>query len=219
MSDLIQDNRPPVKKQILGKIKPQKQGSSLRDYQNSLSSQSKQAVQKTVICADISGSMDGIKMDCLKNALIEVWRPGLYGLAFESEVWEFTDKEISMLDSMGNTSLLQCLEEAWAVDPKHIVLMSDGEPTDAPNDTIIWHVDKHKHIPIDCLGIGDGRISSYDPEFLKKIASITGGRYYEVGEPIKLTSVLVHAIEAPPNKLNQGGSSEGGSSGGGIIHL
>jgi len=162
-------------------------------------------LQKTMLLADISGSMGGNKLFELKKALSSVWQAGISCIGFESEIWQIDQSDIAHLDNMGSTHMLAGLEEAWTTKPHHMVLMTDGHPTDANEDDILARVRVHKDIPIDTVGIGDkGSVRSYRPEFLRQISDITGGRFFDIGDPIKLTSTLQHLIEYRPNKLRQG---------------
>ena len=143
----------------------------------------------TIILADISGSMDGEKLTALKDALKKVWRPGLEGIAFNHELYELRQEDIDYLQADGTTDILEALREAWGKESGHIILITDGCPNSGPTD-ILKEAEFHSSTPIDTIGIGDGDRYSYDPEFLRKLSALTGGRFNAVNEPLMLTETL-----------------------------
>ena len=58
-------------------------------------------------------------------------------------------------------------------------------------------------IPIDTIGIGNLNGHNYDPEFLRELSRITGGRFTGVDEPLKLTSVIKHLLTYTPDAITQ----------------
>ncbi len=95
---------------------------------------------------------------------------------------------------MGSTPILGALRLAWGYSkesPCRIVLLSDGVPTDASPNEILEETSKHANIPIDTIGLGSRTHPDYDPEFLKVLSEITGGRFYEAGT----VSELAFAVE------------------------
>lgn len=172
--------------------------------------------EKTVILGDISGSMAGYKMHELKRCLAEVWGPGLEGIVFGSELWTIEESDIPKLDTAGDTHLFEALCVAWDEHYTHIVLLTDGEPTDECEEEILRVVaERHTDVPIDTVGIGQHGHSDYNPEFLRKLAELTGGRFTDCGEPIMLTSIVQHLLEYKPDGLPEGEPEKGK----GVIHL
>lgn len=148
---------------------------------------------QSYILADISGSMSGEKLDALKKALTEVWRPGIHGIAFGSEVYDFTEKDIQHLHTSGTTNMLDALFAAWDDSANHIILLTDGEPNQAKS-IILDHVRQHSSIPIDTIGIG-GQYDAYDKRFLRQISEITGGRFNSVDEPLLLSEIMSELLQ------------------------
>jgi Mg-chelatase subunit ChlD len=147
----------------------------------------------TYILADISGSMNGDKMDALKKALHYVWRPGIHGIAFESDIYDFDQSDISQLIACGSTNMLDALFAAWEDQASHIILLTDGHPNQIQSD-ILDHVQRHSTIPIDTIGIG--KIGyAYDADFLRKISELTGGRFNSVNEPLLLSEVMSDLLQ------------------------
>ena len=144
------------------------------------------------ILADISGSIGGDKMAALRKALHDVWRVGIHGIAFESDVYDFEEKDIDSLQACGSTNMLDALLAAWDDKASHIILLTDGHP-DQSQEEILDHVRSHQTTPIDTIGIGDGRYS-YDADFLRQISEITGGRFNSVNEPLMLSEVMTDLL-------------------------
>ena len=158
-------------------------------------------VDNVTILGDVSGSMNGEKMDALKKALTEVWRPGLDAMVFGSEVYQIQKTDIQSLYTMGSTCMLAALQEAWQSNTTHIILISDGDPTDASTGAILEEAIKHKEIPIDTIGIGSRGMCDYDPVFLARLAEITGGHFSDCGMPIMLSQIIKDLLEWKPTEL------------------
>ena len=172
----------------------------------SITLKSIQTVQKfqkgTVLLADKSGSMSGDKMNGLKDALTTVWRPGIEGIAFDHNLYELTEEDIRFLHASGTTEMLGALKEAWSRSPKHIILMTDGIP-DGGTREILREVRHHTDVPIDTVGIGDLTGNWYDADFLREVARLTGGRFTDVGEPMRLTQTLQHLLTYTTDGLQE----------------
>ena len=88
--------------------------------------------------------------------------------------------------AIGGTAMLGGLKMAWEWIHKNnkgarIILISDGEPTDAGKQAILETVSINNNIPIDTVGIGDAKTmySGYDLQFLRELSRITGGIFCE----------------------------------------
>ena len=99
----------------------------------------------------------------------------------------------------GGTSMGAALNLAWScartqAKEARFVLLSDGKPNDMPQDTILSMVAECNQIPIDTVGIGEKNThsiwSSYDPEFLMKISSLTKGIFSEAFSVAKLSETI-----------------------------
>ena len=148
---------------------------------------------QSYILADISGSMHGEKMDALKVALKKVWRGGIHGIAFSSQIYDFDEKDISSLRSESTTNMQDALLAAWDDKADHIILLTDGRP-DQAEDTILFHVRLHQNTPIDTIGIGKGDYN-FNEQFLRQISEITGGRFNSVNEPLLLSEVMADLLQ------------------------
>lgn len=157
---------------------------------------------KTIILADISGSMIGTKITNLKTALERIWRPGITGIAFESDLWQFTQKEIHLLSARGSTNMYDALQEAWKLKQDHIILLTDGHPNGGPN-AIIAATKLHPHPPIDTIGIGQ----DCNHAMLQEISRITKGRYNDVQDPVMLTQTMTMLLSFRPDEQTQKGGS------------
>lgn len=157
---------------------------------------------KTVILADISGSMGGHKLDCLKDALNKVWRPGVTGIAFNHQIWAFEQSDISRINATGATNMHDALLESWKIEPRHIILLTDGQPDRGPSE-VLDIVLSHPHPPIDTIGIGD----DCDHSLLKEISRLTRGRYNNVQDPLQLTETMRLMLDFRPDDLTMKGGS------------
>jgi len=154
----------------------------------------------TILLADISGSMSGEKMQGLKDALSTVWKPGIQGIAFNHELYELMEQDIQFLDASGTTEMLDALQEAWSRNPSHMILLTDGQPNNGTKE-VLQEVSHHTDTPIDTVGIGKHGGYGYDADFLREIARLTGGRFTDVGEPMKLTETLQFLLDYTPDSI------------------
>jgi uncharacterized protein YegL len=142
------------------------------------------------IVADISGSMGGNKLTSLKDALKRVYKPGIKVFAFSDETYELQESDFSLIKQMGGTYMLNALRETWRQDPKHIILITDGEPTDASTTEILLAAEAHKTIPIDTIGISEYGHRGFNAKFLEELSRITGGKFNDCSRPFELTFVI-----------------------------
>ncbi|MCP4568717.1 MAG: hypothetical protein GY841_14155 [FCB group bacterium] len=181
-------------KDLLKKTQKLEKGHRLT-LKQSLSVESTQLKQKqSYILADISGSMNGNKLKELKKALHTVWRSGIHGIAFGSQIYDFTQEDIDNLGVQGTTNMLGALEAAWEDSAEHIILLTDGYPDQVDSD-ILNRVYANKDIPIDTIGIGD----SFNIDLLRKISKITNGKYNSVNEPLLLSEVMTELLQISEN--------------------
>ena len=167
---------------------------------------------KRVLVFDTSGSMSGYKITEVRRMLTELWQPHLDAVIFNSDVYLLDDRaDIAKIHATGSTAMLQALEEVWAHSYKHIILGSDGHP-DSGAEPILSAATRHADIPIDTIGIGESGGGGYDPEFLRELARITGGRFTDCGEAIRLTSIVQSLLLNPPKgaMLKDGQDKNGG---------
>ena len=140
---------------------------------------------KSTILADISGSMYGEPLQQLKKALKKVWRPGITGIAFNSNIYSFEEQDIDTLPATGSTDMIGALSEGWKLESGHMILITDGHP-DGGASEVLRNVRLHPTPPIDTIGVGTG----YDADLLKQIAELTGGKFMDVSQPLLLTQTL-----------------------------
>jgi len=165
---------------------------------------------------DCSGSMSDemtsrggkTKLAILKKALTDLVLKNqefrgsrFFSFGFTVEKIKFEDLE--ELSPGGDTPMLEALEKAlsWArsaPEDGKVLLFTDGEPTDAAKEVILEFVTRFP-LPIDTVGIGEPGLG-YDPEFLKRIAEITGGTFLECA-----TEELL--LQAPQRLLLEGGGA------------
>jgi len=206
MKDLTSHTGTTVTSQTLKK----KQNVTLKNV-NRMHVQTRPQKSNALLLGDISGSMYGTKLDALKICLTDCWRPGIRAFVFESDVFEITEQDIPNLQEMGSTNMLEVLEEAWQTDSNHFILMTDGQPDQYTSEILDMVRQNAKKAKIDTIGIGDQGSYNYDRDFLQELAEITGGKFYDVGEPIKLGSVVQELLEwKGADKLDSGPAPSGG---------
>jgi uncharacterized protein YegL len=76
-----------------------------------------------------------------------------------------------------STHMLEALELAWSCNADAIVLVTDGDPTDAPKGFILEEAQARSGIPISTIGIGE----FHDREFLQALSDATGGNAVQCG--------------------------------------
>jgi len=211
MSDLINTKDPSklVKQQV-----HTKKHLTLDQLKKQTSSLTNAAIKVAIAC-DISGSMSGYKITEVRRMLKEVHQPHIDAIAFNDDVYLMEPGDFSTLSASGGTAMLACLQELWQHTYKHIILMTDGEPTDGgwgnSKPAILTEAAKHTDTPIDTIGIGEHGGGGYDPDFLRELARITGGRFSDCGEPIQLTSIVQNLLLNPPkgHELKEGKDKNG----------
>jgi len=136
-----------------------------------------------VFCLDFSGSMYGQKIDHLKQAtlnLIEKYPEARIVKFSDYHATEILPEDIHHHQPTSTTPMLEGLMLAWGMSPTHIILVTDGKPTDAHPNEIVQEAEM-REVKISCLGIGEGYYD-FDEQFLKQLAAVTGGEYGKVGE-------------------------------------
>ncbi len=141
-----------------------------------------------VMLTDWSPSMAGDKEEALKTTIKKLipTHPYIRLIRFpgaEKDVVEFETNQIDQMEAGGiSTPMGEALEMAWEINPKMMVLITDGMPNTIPGEEILGRARRYRLIPIHCFGIGDPDKKELDEKFLKALASITGGSYRRIGE-------------------------------------
>lgn len=147
-------------------------------------------IKNVYILCDISGSMSGNKLIALKDALKKVYKPGIKVFAFSDDVYELQEKDFQLLQVMGGTGMMNVLRETWRCDPRHMILITDGEPTDTSTDEILQAAEAHKTIPIDTIGVSEYGRRGFNAGFLSELSRITGGKFNDCSKPFELTFII-----------------------------
>jgi Mg-chelatase subunit ChlD len=144
------------KKLLLQKVKPKIKATGLMKHKqfNKLVKRNRQGDYSNMYwLLDTSGSMSGDK------------------------IWQLIDTVEYLLPKYplvqgGTTHMLEALHPAWSCNADAIVLLTDGDPTDAPKGLILDEARNRAGIPISTIGIGE----HHDRDFLEALSSITGGK-------------------------------------------
>lgn len=156
-----------------------------------------------LILADISGSMAGCSSianlscwDCLKQAL-QAQGERAAVLAFETLVYETTADDLPQ--PTGATNLTGALEHATALEPLHVLVISDGEPND-PKTALTAACQLANDCIIDVLYIGPNNEKA--KQFMRSLAEVGRGRYMEFDltaekSPLELTSKVSSLLALP----------------------
>jgi uncharacterized protein YegL len=144
---------------------------------------------------DVSGSMSGDKIwqliDTVEYLLPKY--PNVKMYKFASEVRAIAEDAIPHLVASGSTHMCEALETAWNAGADAIVLVTDGDPTDAPKGRIIGEARLHSHIPIHTIGIGE----HFSREFLEELSAVTNGNAAQCGteELLQLTDKFEEVLQ------------------------
>ena len=179
-----------------------------------------------IILLDSSGSMnDPIETGVRKiDAAWQVFRNELapnmanwtYGVlvfqGFGDVSWEIYPcqdthalKVIVQPYALGGTPMRKALDIAWNwvkcnARQARFILISDGCPTDCGVEKILQFAGDYSNIPIDTVGIGINSMHTYDPDFLRELSRITGGKFFEAGS-VKLLGDTIRQLSPSERPL------------------
>ena len=157
------------------------------------------------ILCDTSGSMSqNKKIDRAIEALETVASqfPG-------TEIWEFggyrvnkvDHKDIDTLLPSGMTPMFAALKEIIeAENAKHIIIVTDGHPTDVDPNIICTWANNYKEVKIDAIAIGDDA----NHDFLNRLCSSHRGGFKKVNAFAELltNNVLLLVDQRSPQDVN-----------------
>jgi uncharacterized protein YegL len=174
-----------------------------------------------VLLVDISSSMDGLKLkDAQKSLLNFLEKINEFEYAIKlvtfGNVVEHTilgvnkidlESKIKSLEADGSTPLLEALQRANGFLTNQtnpvIVLVTDGQPTDASENEIIGYATlmKTKDIRMIVIGVGE----DVNQNFLKKLAS-SNSDYHFAKESLELKKIyeeVAETLSLPPSRENE----------------
>lgn len=136
------------------------------------------ATNEICVLADYSSSMIGMPIDKLRTALKEIFKqiPTARLIKFSTDAEVITLKEALEKNVSGATNLGEGLKTAQQFNPKRTIVITDGRPDSEEN--ALYEADKLTGI-IDVIFCGKPQ-DLRAIEFLKKLASITGGKQITV---------------------------------------
>lgn len=127
---------------------------------------------------EVAGAIEGMRADATLGILYfqdqpHLWKPSMVAATDETkdEAEDFLDD----LEEGGGTGMMAAMEKAFSLAPKTIILVSDGEPTDASPDAILERVrelNADAGVTIHTVVVGD----DLDTTFMESLAEQNGGR-------------------------------------------
>jgi len=135
-------------------------------------------------------------------------------VAYPGVVTDEMCKDVANLSCGGGTPMYSALEKAFntldqtARGLGRVVLLSDGNPTDAGKDVILSYVKRissETGFVLDTVGIGDPNTGySYDQTFMEMLAENGGGEFYQCDEADALAARLLEMESERRVLLGQG---------------
>lgn len=107
-----------------------------------------------------------------------VWKDEL--VAATESVRKEAAKFIKKVEGGGGTGIKQAIEMAFGFQPETVILVTDGEPTDASPDEILLRITElnpDKAVTVHSVGVGE----DHDKDFMRAVAEQNGGKYLTRG--------------------------------------
>jgi hypothetical protein len=107
-----------------------------------------------------------------------LWRDSL--VAADDETREAAAEFVRKVEGGGGTGIKHALEMAFGLGPETIVLVTDGEPTDASPREILDRIEELNPdgtVVVHAVGVGE----DHDRDFMRDVAEANGGEYLTRG--------------------------------------
>ena len=107
-----------------------------------------------------------------------LWRDSL--VAADDEIRDEAAKFVRKVEGGGGTGILHAIEMAFGLGPETVVLVTDGEPTDASPQQIldrIAELNPDGAVVVHAVGVGE----DHDRAFMRAVAEANGGEYLTRG--------------------------------------
>lgn len=126
---------------------------------------------------EVAGAIDGLAPEATFNILYfesqpHLWRPAM--VVATEEAKEDAEDFLDDLEEGGGTGMMSAMEKTFSLGSRIIVLVSDGEPTDASPDAILEKVrelNADGSVTIHTVVVGD----DLDTTFMRRLAEENGG--------------------------------------------
>lgn len=133
---------------------------------------------------EVSSAIEGMDSEATFDLLYfedrpHLWKPSM--IVATDDAKEEADDFLHDLEEGGGTGMMRAMEEAFSLSPSVIILVSDGEPTDASGDEILARVaelNPEGAVTIHTVVVGD----DLDTTFMKALAERNGGQTILRGE-------------------------------------
>ncbi len=132
---------------------------------------------------EVAGAIEGLGDEQLFGIVYfddtpHVWKDELVPAAGDTR--KEASKFIKKVAGGGGTGIQQALEIAFGLEPETVVLITDGEPTDAPPDAILARLEELNPdgaVVVHSVGVGE----DHDRDFMRQVAERNGGEYVTRG--------------------------------------
>ena len=127
---------------------------------------------------EVAGAIEGMAVDATFNLIYFENTPHLWKTEMVNATEEMTEEAEDFLDDLeegGGTGMMQAMEKAFEQNPEIIILVSDGEPTDASTQQILDKVEElntDRAVVIHTVVVGD----DLDTTFMEQLAEENGGQ-------------------------------------------
>ncbi|MDX1660855.1 MAG: VWA domain-containing protein [Gemmatimonadota bacterium] len=127
---------------------------------------------------EVASAVEGMSADAEFNLLYfedepHLWRSSM--VAATDDAKEEAEEFLDDLEEGGGTGMMRAMEKAFSLSPAIIILVSDGEPTDASADEILEKVaelNPEGAVTIHTVVVGD----DLDTSFMEALAERNGGQ-------------------------------------------
>ena len=132
---------------------------------------------------EVAGAIEGLADEQLFGIVYfedtpHVWQDELVPATEETRAEAATF--IKKVEGGGGTGIKQALELAFGLGPETVVLVTDGEPTDASPDDILrrlGELNSERVVVVHAVGVGE----DHDASFMRAVADQNGGEYLTRG--------------------------------------
>jgi uncharacterized protein with von Willebrand factor type A (vWA) domain len=132
---------------------------------------------------EVAGAVEGLSEEQMFGIVYfestpHLWKDEL--VAADEDTRKAASKFVKKVEGGGGTGIQQALEMAFGLEPETVVLVTDGEPTDASPDQILQRLGELNPdgaVVVHSVGVGE----DHDRDFMEAVADQNGGEYLTRG--------------------------------------